>query len=333
MFLHSVGHFHPENVITNAFLESLDIGTNDAWITERVGIRTRHTVLPLEYLKLTRNREPREAIGAALYTNAETGARAARLALARAGLQPSDIGMVIAGGCSPDECIPAEACRVAEKLGIDAPAFDVNSACSSFAAAVHLLDGLRPERMPEFVLVVNPENSTRVVDYSDRQSCVLWGDGSSAAIFSPRTPGRFQVKETLLRGDPSGADKVKVPRLGHFTQQGPAVQTFAIKRSCETLAEMRRRFLAGGPDRSPGDLTYIGHQANLRMLEAVVKRTEVPEGRHLYNVDQRGNTGAAGAPGVLSEHWDDPRLGDHVAICVVGSGLAWAGMLLERVQA
>jgi 3-oxoacyl-[acyl-carrier-protein] synthase-3 len=161
-----------------------------------------------------------------------------------------------------------------------------------------------------------------VVDYRDRQSCVLWGDGSSAAVLSPRVPGRYLVRETLFRGDPSGADKVKVPRLGHFTQQGAAVQTFS---------ELRRRFLAAAPDRSPSDLTFIGHQANLRMLEAVLKRAEVSEGRHFYNVDRRGNTGAAGAPGVLSEHWDDPSLGNHLALCVVGSGLAWAGLLLERV--
>jgi 3-oxoacyl-[acyl-carrier-protein] synthase-3 len=332
MYLHAVGHFFPENVITNAFLESLDIGTDDAWIADRVGIRTRHTVLPLDYIKTTRNREPREALSAALYSNAQTGARAARMALERAGLKASDIGMVVAGGCSPDECIPAEACRVAEALEIEVPALDVNSACSSFAAQIHLLDSMKPEKLPDYVLVVNPENSTRVVDYTDRQSCVLWGDGSSAAVVSTRHPGRFEVKDTLFRGGPSGAGKVRVPRLGHFTQNGPAVQTFAIKRSGETYAELRQRFLARAPERTSGDLTFIGHQANLRMLEAVVKRAEISDRRHFHNVQTRGNTGAAGAPGVLSENWDNPALGDHIAISVVGSGLAWAGMLLERVR-
>src|SRR6202044_3351108 len=128
----------------------------------------------------------------------------------------------------------------------------------------------------EYVLVVNSENSTRVVDYSDRQSCVLWGDGASAAILAPRVPGRFQITETLFRGDPNGADKVRVPRLGHFTQNGPAVQTFAIKRSGETFADLRQRFLAKDPTRTASDLTFIGHQANLRMLESVVKRAEIP---------------------------------------------------------
>ena len=122
MFLHALGHFHPPTVLDNAFFESLEIGTNDAWITDRVGIRTRHTVLPLDYIRTTKNRDPRAALEAAELSNAETGSRAAQLALDRAGLKPSDIGMVIAGGCSPDECIPAEACRIAEVLNAKAAA-------------------------------------------------------------------------------------------------------------------------------------------------------------------------------------------------------------------
>ena len=331
MFLHGLGHFHPETVIDNAFLASLGIDTNDQWITERVGIRRRHTVLPLDYIRETKNRDPRAALEAATMSNAETGAEAAKLAIARAGLKPSDIGLVVAGGCSPDECIPAEACRIAETMNLDVPALDIGSACSSFCAQLYFLEAMRPEKLPEHILVVNPENSTRVVDYSDRSSCVLWGDGSSAAVVSPRRPGRWKVAETYLKGDPSGADKVKVPRIGFFQQNGPAVQAFAVKRASETYAALLQLHKARGG--TPATLSFIGHQANLRMLEAVVKRCEVPAGRHFFNVDQRGNTGAAGAPTVLSEHWDDPNLGDTVAICVVGSGLTWAGVLLERHSA
>jgi 3-oxoacyl-[acyl-carrier-protein] synthase-3 len=331
MYLHAAGHFHPETIITNAFLqEELGLDTSDAWILERVGIRQRHTVLPLDYLRQTRNRDVRAAQEAALYSNAETGRRAAQLALERAGLKPSDIGLVVAGGCSPDECIPAEANRIAEALGIEAPALDLNSACSSFCTQLYFLEGMRPERLPDFVLVVNPENTTRVVDYSDRSTSVLWGDGTSAAILSPRVPGRWRVTQTMLRGDPSGAGKVRVPRSGHFTQQGAAVQAFAIKRATETLLELRSRWLADHPERRPEELSFIGHQANLRMLEAVKQRGEVPDSRHFFNVDRRGNTGASGAPSVLSENWDSPDLGDAVALTVVGSGLTWSGALLER---
>ncbi len=320
LHLHAIGHFHPPQIIDNAFLESLDIGTNDEWILERVGIRSRHTVLPLDYIRQTKNRDVRAAQEAATMNNAQTGAEAGRVALARAGLTTKDIGMVLSGCCSPDECIPAEANRVAAALGVDALALDISSACSSFASQLYFLEAMRPEKLPDYIMVVNPENSTRVVDYSDRSSCVLWGDCSTAAIVSPRVPGKWRISQTYLKGDPAGADKVVVPRIGHFRQQGAEVQKFAVRRTCELYEA-----LSGG-----GQPAFIGHQANLRMLESVARRCEVPAGKHFYNVDRRGNVGASGAPSVLSENWDSPELGDQLALCVVGSGLTWAGMLLER---
>ncbi len=330
LHLHALGHFHPANVIDNAFLEALGIETNDAWIMDRVGIKTRHTVLPLDYIRATKNRDPRAALEAAELSNAETGAQAGRMALERAGLKASDIGMVLAGSCSPDECIPAEANRIAAELGIDGPSLDISSACSSFASQLYFLEAMRPEKLPDFIMVVNPENSTRVVDYSERSSCVLWGDCSSAAIVSPRIPGPWKITHTYLKGDPSGADKVKVPRFGHFVQQGAEVQKFGVKRGCETFGVMRDAWLKGGEGRTADQLSFIGHQANLRMLEHVARRSEVLPERHLYNVDRRGNVGASGAPSVLSEYWGTQKLGDAIAMCVVGSGLTWAGALFER---
>lgn len=330
LYLHAIGHFHPENVVTNAFLESLGIETNDEWILERVGIRSRHTVLPLDYIRSTKNRDPRAAIEAATLSNAQTGARAGRMALERAKLTSQDIGMVLSGSCSPDECIPAEANRVAEALDIDGPSLDVSSACSSFCSQLYFLEAMRPEKLPDFIMLVNPENSTRVVDYGDRSSCVLWGDCSTAAIVSPRVPGPWKITETWLKGDPAGADKVVVPRFGHFRQQGAEVQKFAIKRTGETWQAIRQHWLDAAPGRSFDQLTFIGHQANLRMLEAVTRRCEIPAAQHLFNVDRRGNVGSSGAPSVFSENWDNAAIGQAIALAVVGSGLTWAGALFER---
>src|SRR3954464_14490459 len=131
MFLHALGHFHPENLITNAFLQDIGLETDDTWIVERVGIRSRHTVLPLDYIRETRNRDVRGALEAAQYSNAETGERGGRLDAPRrapggAGRSVKAVGMVIPGACSPAECTPAEACRIAERLGIEAPSLDMN---------------------------------------------------------------------------------------------------------------------------------------------------------------------------------------------------------------
>lgn len=323
LYLHGLGHDHPENVIDNAFLEALDIGTDAAWIEERIGIRTRRTVLPLDYIRLTKNADPRAAQEAATLDNAETGARAARQALARAGVRPEEIGLVIAGSCCPDFAIPAEAARIAARLGISAPAIDLASACSTFGAQLHFLAGMRPEALPEWVLIVQPENTTRAVNYADRSSCVLWGDGSAAAVVSMRLPGRMRVDRTALASDPTGWGHVTIARHGHFAQEGPLVQRFAIKTTRELVADLQAR--SDAPER----LFFVGHQANLRLLEAVCRYRGIAPERHFHNVIDFGNTGAAGAPTVLSQRWEEWRPGDEIAVAVVGSGLTWAALRIR----
>jgi 3-oxoacyl-[acyl-carrier-protein] synthase-3 len=320
--LHGIGHFHPENVIDNAFFEALDIGTTEQWIMERVGIRARRTVLPLDYIRTTKNQDPRAAAEAAIYDNAETGARAARMAIERAGITPSDIGMVIAGGCSPETLIPAEASAVAARLSIDAPAFDLHAACSTFGAQLHFV-GLMGQALPDFVLCVMPENNTRVIDYRDRASAVLWGDGSAAAVVSSRQRGRARVVHSSFGGAPAGAMDVVIPQGGFFRQNGAKVQKFAIKRMGALLDECRKA-VPEARDR----LVYVGHQANLTMLESVARRSRIAPDRHWYNIVDFGNQGAAGAPAVVSQHWDTIAAGERVAVVVVGSGLSWSSLVL-----
>ena len=326
LFIHGMGHFHPENVIDNAFLEELDIGTDDGWILERVGIRERRTVLPLDYIRETRNGDPRQAREAAVYDNAETSVRASGLALQRAGVGREQIGLVIAGGCYPDTAIPAEASRIAAALEIDAPGIDLNSACSTFGAQLHFLSSM--SGLPPFVLVVNPENTTRAIDYGDRRTAVLWGDGTSAAVLSSGEPGPLKVVETTLGADSARWEAVRIPRFGHFWQDGNAVQRFAIK----TTASSAGGLLPGARERTAatgGRVRFIGHQANLLMLEAVARRLGLEEDAHWYNVDRFGNTGAAGAPGVLSQCWDDMDEGDSLILVVVGAGLTWSAMRID----
>ena len=322
LFLHGLGHFHPENVIDNRFLEELDIGTNDTWIMERVGIETRRTVLPLDYIRETRNQDTRAAIEAAQYSNATTGKLAAEMALKNARVTPEQIGLVIAGGCSPDVVTPAEACTIAAELGIEANAFDLNSACSSFGSQMHFLTMMQPEALPDFILLVSPENNTRVTNYNDRNAAVLWGDGSSAVVVSLRVPSSAKAVFSTLTSSPQGWGKVLIPRLGHFDQEGATVQTFAIKRTVKCYREIKQDY----PDR---DVFIIGHQANLRMLESVCNRCEIDPSLHMFNVDKFGNTGAAGAPVVLSQNWRRFKQGDLLALIVVGAGLTWASLVIE----
>ena len=317
-----LGHFHPVNEISNSFLESLDIGTDDEWILERVGIRSRRTVLPLDYIRQTRNSESRASGEAAEWTNAELGAQAARLALERAGISAGDVGLVVGGGCAPDTASPAEACNVSRLLEIAAPSLDVNSACTSFLAGIHMLGMMREDALPDYVLLVSMESMTRTVDYSDRSAAVLWGDAGLAAVLSTRHTGRARLLGSALESNPAGADKVVIPRQGYFAQEGRTVQTFAIKKTGLLYDRLKAEYEE--PARA---LHFVGHQANLRMLEAVCRRSEIPADRHHANVEWYGNTGAASSGTVLSQNWEKWGPGDDVAVVGVGSGLTWASYL------
>lgn len=317
-----LGHFHPKNEITNQFLASLDIGTNEQWIMERVGIRSRRTVMSLDYLRETKNRETRASLEASDHTNAQLGAKAAEMALDRAGISASDVGLVIGGSCAPDTVSPAESCNLARELGIEAPSLDVNSACTSYLAGVRVLSMMRPEALPDYVLLVCMESMTRTVDYSDRSAAVLWGDGALAAVFSPRIPGRATILGSSMDSSPAGNNKVMIPREGFFVQEGRTVQMFAIKKTAQGYNRLKEQFEE--PDRK---LHFIGHQANLRMLESVCQRCDIAPDRHHSNAEWYGNTGGASSGGVLSQNWDKWSEADDVAIVGVGSGLTWASYL------
>lgn len=323
LYVHGIGHFHPENEIDNRFLESLDIGTNDEWIVSRVGIRSRRTVLPLDYIRETKNRDLRAAEEAVLYTNAQSGAHAARMAIERAGISRNDIGMVVAGDCSPQTLIPSEAAAIAKELNLDVAAFDMHSACSTFGAHLHFLSKMG-DALPDYVLCVVPENTTRITDFSDRATAILFGDASAAAVVSTKHKGRARLLHSNFGGAPEGAMDVLIPHIGHFTQNGSRVQKFAIKRMAALYDECREQVGERGER-----VVYVGHQANFTMLESVVKRSRIPADRHWYNIDRYGNQAAAGAPVVVSQRWESIPEGELVAVVVVGSGLSWSSLLLQ----
>ncbi len=324
LYLNGLGHFHPDNVIDNAFLEGMHIDTNNEWIVERSGILERRTVLSLDYIQQTYNQNPSLAKDYAQFTSAETGAKASQMALSRASIKVSDIGMLIAGGCSGQYSLPANASVIAAELGIEAESFDLNSACSTFAAQMHVLNRMYPETLPDYILMVIPENWTMTVDYGDRRTAVLVGDCSVAAIVSPRKKSPYQISFTCLGSNPSNWNKVVTPTGGHFTQDGKAVQKFAITKTLDLLKEIQEK-----TGINPATSYFIGHQANLRMLESVCRIAGISNEKHLFNVDLFGNCGAAGAPSVLSQHWDKFLPKDKIALAVVGAGLSWGGMLIE----
>ena len=323
LYLHGLGHFHPENVISNRFLEELDIGTSNEWILERVGIRERRTALDLEYIRETRNRDPRAAGEASLCSNARAGAAAARQALNQAGIDTADVGLVISGSSAPDHVTPSEAATVAAELEIEAPCLDINAACATFGVQLSILDRMKPESLPPFVLVVNPESLTRCIDYRDRNTAVLFGDGSAAAVVSAGEPSALRLMACDFASKPAAWQKAVIPRTGYFQQEGNAVQGFAIRKMTEAVRSFKNGSLGGG-GMPP---IFVGHQANLGILETVCERASIPGDRHWHNVTLFGNTGCSGAPAVLSQRRRELQPGDWVIMPLVGAGLTWATLV------
>ncbi|HQK99851.1 MAG TPA: 3-oxoacyl-[acyl-carrier-protein] synthase III C-terminal domain-containing protein [Smithellaceae bacterium] len=324
LYLHGMGHFNPEEVISNRFLEDLDIGTSNEWILDRVGIINRRTVLPLDYIRQTKNADYREAYAVRRYNNAQMAALAARLALDRAGLSLSDIGMIVAGSSSPDHIAPAESSSIAAELGIEVPCLDMNSACSSFGMQINFLSKMQPDTLPPYVLVVDSETLTKAVNYADRSMAVLFGDGSAAAVVSSTVRSRAAFRDCTFASRPSAWEKVGINHLWRFYQDGNAVQGFAIRTTTEGVKRFQE--IAGAQAQR---FIFIGHQANLSMLTTVCERTGILPEHHWFGVDQFGNTGCASAPSVLSAHWEDLQAGDCVALSIVGAGLSWAHILLK----
>ena len=319
-----MGFNHPTTVIDNQFLEALDVGTTAQWIEEKIGILTRLSTLPLDYIRETRNQDPREAMAVASITPTDMGIKAAQMAMQTAGVRPEQIGLVICNCCTPSQLAPAEAQRIAKGLGIVAPAYDVFTACPAFALHIDYLNNMKPERLPEYVLCVSTAALTQKVNYNDRSDGAIWGDGAAAWVVSSKHEGKLKVMESSFAADPTRCQSVVVDTYGHFHQDGRAVRDFSVR---QTVRLVRRLEEAYQLDWSRD--IFIGHQANRTMLEQITNNRGIPPTNHWHNVTSIGNQAGAGAPAVLAMHWDQIQKGQHIAVAVVGAGLSWGSVLLE----
>ena len=200
-------------------------------------------------------------------------------------------------GAAPLPARRGGAAVVAAELGIDAPCFDVNSACTTFGMQLDLLNRMAADRLPPFVLICQPENITRSIDFSDRSTAVLFGDGSAAAVLSASVKARAAFGESRCGTNASAWEKVTIPPAGHFRQEGHAVQGFAIRRMTDSVLCLR-----SDPEEN-GRFRFIGHQVNLGALRTVCERGSR---EHWYNVDEFGNP-VARVRRRFKRHWEELR--------------------------
>jgi 3-oxoacyl-[acyl-carrier-protein] synthase-3 len=319
-----MGTCHPKTSIDNHFLEALDVGTNAQWIEEKIGILERVTTLPIDYIKATRNQDPRMAREVASATPTDLGATAAEEALKRAGIKASDIGMVIVNCCSPQQTMPGEAVRISERLGIKTESYDVYTACPAFALHIDFLGNFEEQHLPEFVLCVSTATMTHHVNYNDRSDGAIWGDGAAAWVVSSKHSGKLEILDSNYTADPTRCAAVVVDSYRFFHQDGRAVRDFSVRQTVRLIKAIEESY----PIDWNRDI-FIGHQANRTMLEQITNNREIPASNHWHNVTYLGNQAGAGAPASLSMHWDYLKSGQHVVVAVVGAGLSWGSIVMR----
>jgi 3-oxoacyl-[acyl-carrier-protein] synthase-3 len=317
------GSYVPKKVLTNAELERL-VETSDEWITSRTGIKERR-------------------IAAEGETTSDLAAKAALAAMESASIAAEEIDLIIVATVTPDMFFPSTACFVQNKIGAkNAACFDVGAACSGFLYAIEIAQKFITSHTYNTILVIGADKLSSIVDWTDRNTCVLFGDGAGAAVLRHRGGGHGVVS-TFMASDGGLSDLLYVPgggsrlpitkdnadqRLNYIKMNGKETYRYAIT----SMLDAANKALAAAK-LAPDDLAcIIPHQANLRIIEAVASRMKVPMDRFMINLDRYGNTSAAAAvPIALDEANRTGRMqiGDYVLLVVFGGGLTWASSVIQ----
>src|SRR5215813_95331 len=316
------GHSYPEGILTNEDLEKM-VETSDEWITTRTGIKQRRKAAPDEYTSLF-------------------AVRAARQAIERARLDPADIDLLLCATVTPDQILPSTGCIVQAELGAhNAAAMDIVAACSGFLYGVSHADSMIRTGQIRYAVVVGAEILTQYVDYTDRKTCVLFGDGAGAAVLGAVENGRG-ILASKIRSDGRYEEQLYSP--GGGTRRKPTAETLAngdhffkmkgnelFKVAVRSMAEISREVLeTAGKTSSEIDL-FIPHQANQRITEAVADRLNVDLSHVYSNIAVHGNTSSASIPIALDECVAAGRVkeGDLVLMTSFGGGVTWGAVLMR----
>jgi 3-oxoacyl-[acyl-carrier-protein] synthase-3 len=323
VYLAGVGRCSPERVLKNHEFAAMGIDTNDEWIVQRTGIRERHIAGPLE-------------------TNTTMSAAASKVAMERAGVHPGEIDLIVLGTASPDHLLPATAVELQAELGASrAAAFDISAACSSWLYGLIVAEGLMMSGNAETALVVGTEKLSAIVDWKDRGTAVLFGDGSGAAVLKRSRHGKG-ILSTFFRSDGTLAKLLHRPTGGAakpFDPANPDDPTRFIqmegrevfKHAVRSMSEACDRALDGAKLTGADIDLLIPHQANVRIIEATAKHANIPMEKVFVNVDRYGNTSSASVPMALEEAMAQGRVteGSTVLLVAFGAGFTWASLAIR----
>jgi 3-oxoacyl-[acyl-carrier-protein] synthase-3 len=317
-----MGHAYPEGILTNADLETI-VDTSDEWIFSRTGIKQRHKAADNEY-------------------TSQFGVKAANQALERAGLAPTDIDIILCATTTPDQIMPSTGALIQAQIGAtNAAGMDVFAACSGFLYGLTMVESMVRTGQIRYALVIGAEVLTKYVDYTDRSTCVIFGDGAGAAVVGPVEAGKG-ILATKIRSDgryeeqlfaPGGGTKLGTThktiddRLHFFKMKGNELFKVAVRSMADISKEMLDK---AGYTVEDVDLV-IPHQANQRITDAVASRLGVPEEKVYSNIAEHGNTSSASIPIALDECLEAGKItdGSLVLLTAFGGGVTWGGTLIR----
>lgn len=312
----------PERIMTNKEIESF-LDTSDEWVRSRTGIAERRIAAPDQ-------------------AASDMAVEAGRKALAAAGVDPDQVDLIIVATNTPDMFFPATACLVQDRLGATrAGGFDLLAGCTGFVYATAVGAQFIVSGAAKVVLVIGSEVLSRILDWEDRNTCVLFGDGAGAAVLQP-VPGDRGILATRLGSDGSGGKHLDIPgggsriptthesidkRLHYLKMNGREVFKFAVR----TLGKVAAEVLEDAGIKQEDLDFFIPHQANIRIIEVAAKKLGLPMERVLVNVDRYGNTSTASVPLALHEALEQGRIkdGDNVVMVGFGTGLTWGGLAMK----
>ncbi len=316
------GHSYPKGILTNADLEKM-VETSDEWITSRTGIKQRRKAAPEEY-------------------TSQFAVRASSEAIERAGIDVSEIDLILCATVTPDQILPATACLIQAELGAHkAAAMDIVAACSGFLYGLSMANSMIRDGQTKYALVIGAEILTRYVDYTDRSTCVLFGDGAGAAIVGPVEPERG-ILASRIRSDGRYEEQLFAP--GGGTKHGFTAETIAagdhffkmkgnelFKVAVRSMTDISREVLDDA-GLKPDDVDlFIPHQANQRITDSVASKLNVEGSRVYSNIAQHGNTSSASIPIALDECVEAGRVkeGDIILMASFGGGVTWGGTVMR----
>ncbi len=321
--IRSTGYFLPERVLTNDDLSKI-VETSDEWIAERTGIRERRICADDE-------------------TTSDMAYGAALDALKNANLKPEDIDLLIVATITPDFKTPSVACILQERLGLrNVPAFDISAACSGFVYCLEICGQLMRGGVYRNALIIGAEKLTSVTDWTDRTTCVLFGDAAGACVLSKTdTPGVGLIGN-ILGSDGSHPDILNIPGGGSrlpLTKENIDDKTQYIKMNgrevfklaVRVMEDVARKLLERHGLTTQDINLVIPHQANTRIIEALTKRLEIPNERVMLNIEKLGNNSSASIPVALAQANEQGRLkkGDYLLLLAFGAGLTWGASLIK----